>query len=152
MKKESGKKTVDIATIILLFIAFGVAYAMGFVLINSGTYTNYLEPRILLLISVAGLGILFAAGTCTELASRIKRQELTKGFVALFIVCVLTFVLMTVELLGVACGLTTVKAFLPNFAFIAAVVAVLGGYYESVLYASKIEALEGKTETGAEEE
>ena len=142
MKKKSGQKLVDIATIILLFIAFGVAYAMGFVLVNSDTHTNYLEPRILLLIAVVGLGILFAAGSCTELASRIKRKELTKGFVALFIICVLAFVLVTVELLSIACGITTVKAFMPSFAFIVAVVAILGGYYGSVLYASKIEAEE----------
>lgn len=146
-----GKKLVDIVTIALLFIAFAVAFVMGFIVKNSYGQ-NLLNTTVVFLVSVVGLGILYASGTVTELIGRIKRKEMTKGFVILFTACTVIYIAMAAIMLALACRLTTTAAFLPRFIFILGTVAIITGYAFSAAYSAKVEAETAEVTDGEPEE
>ncbi len=145
-KANNNKLMVDILTIILLLAAFTVAFVMGFVNTNAETGEYVLAAPIVALVSVGGLGILYFSGSVAELVSRIKRDQVNIGFIVLFALSTIVYAALITMMLAVLCKMTSVADFLPRFVYIAAVLVIIGSYYGSVVYASKIEAEKEKAQ------
>ena len=148
-KTNNNKVLIDAVTILLLLAAFIFAFIMGFVNKNADTGDYMLSTPIIALISVGGLGILYFSGPVVELVSRIKKDRMNIGFTVLFALSTVAYVALISIMLAVLCEMVTVAAFLPRFIYIFAVVAIIGAYYSSVVYAA---ALEAESEKPAEQE
>ncbi len=138
-KSKNNKIMVDAVTILLLFAAFIFAFIMGFVNKNAETGEFMLSSAIVALISIGGLGILYFSGSVVELVSRIKKDRMNIGFTVLFALSTVAYIALIAIMLAILCEMTAVTAFLPRFVYIMSVVIIIGAYYSSVVYSSKLE-------------
>lgn len=133
MQKNTSKNIVDIVTIAMLVIAFGLAYYTGLVgktslgepLLSSGLFS---------LIAIAGSAILFFVGGISELLGRIKNNTVTKSFTAFFVVQSLAVVGMAGCMVYLLAGIFTTDSALLRILYIVFAFVEVLGYVEALIY------------------
>lgn len=127
------RRIADIATIILLVCAFGIAYYTGF-------HSKSLNTTLFALISAMGLAAMFVVGPLSELLSRISRNTVTKSFLGGFIAQLVCVIMMAVFMILGAFNVIPLEVTYIKVLYIVFVLMVVLGYCRSVAYANTVEA------------
>ncbi|MDR1002209.1 MAG: hypothetical protein LBL82_02925 [Oscillospiraceae bacterium] len=146
------KKTIDIITVVLLVIAFAIAFVTGFIFKkDSGEVA--LSREMLALISILGMGVIIATGAGGTLVSKIKSKSMNLGFVILFSVQIILFILVCGTMVALLSNILTVNSIAYRIIYILAALSVVAGYLDSVAYSYKLEReTEAATAADAEED
>lgn len=128
------KKLVDVFTVLLLAAAFILAYFTGFVSKNSVTGEPMLSTTTFGIISIIGMVILFAVGGASAFAERMKRGTVTKSFIALFVVEILSVVGMITIMSFLMLQMFTVDDRIIRVLYIIFSMTGVIGYVDAVLF------------------
>lgn len=147
-----SKKIIDIATIVLLIAAFGLAYYTGLVG-RKADGQPMLELKTFALIAICGTLVLMFVGGVSELLARVKNNAVTVSFTAFMALQVVSFIGMCAISIALLSGAfeTTSGWIRGLFVFFAAV--QLLGYVQAVIYTGGTEeqaALTAAEEAGEE--
>lgn len=141
MNSKTSKLIVDIATVAMLIVAFGLAFFTGFVT-NKETGEPMLDMNIFALIAVLGSVILVAVGSVSELMSRVKNNTVTWSFTAFMAVQVVALVGMCAIVIGLLSGAFSTESAWIRGLFLCFVAAMLLGYCQAVVYSNVMESRE----------
>jgi len=146
-----SKKIVDIVTIVLLTVAFGMAYYTGLV----GTKENgamMLNTKTFAFIAVGGSLMLLLVGGVSELIARIKNNAVTGSFTAFMAVQVFSFIGMCAVAIALASGAFGTDSGWIRALFIVFVAVQLVGYVQAVIYTGGAEEMLASEVAAAEVE
>jgi len=150
MTAKTKKLIVDLSTVIMLVVAFGLAYYTGLVGTKE-TGEAMLDTKVFGLISVAGSLLLMCVGGVSELLSRIQRGTVTWSFTAFMAVQVFAFVGMCAIVIGLLSGAFATDSAWIRGLFLSFVAVQVVGYVQAVIYSNTLEAVEGAEEDEEED-
>ena len=151
MNAKTSKLIVDIGTIVMLVVAFGLAFYTGLVS-NAETGEPMLDMKVFSLIAVLGSVILLAVGGVSELMSRVKSNTVTWSFTAFMAVQVFALVGMCAIAVGLLTGSFSHESQWIRGMFLSFVSVLLLGYIQAVIYSNSIESREALEEAAEEAE
>ncbi len=150
MTAKTKKLIVDLATVIMLVVAFGLAYYTGLVGTKE-TGEAMLDTKVFGLISIAGSLLLMCVGGVSELLSRIQRGTVTWSFTAFMAIQVFAFVGMCAIVIGLLSGAFATDSAWIRGLFLTFVAVQVVGYVQAVIYSNTLEAVEGVEEDEEED-
>ncbi len=145
------KLLVDLLTVALLAVAFGLAYFTGLVG-DSTTGEPMLDLKVFSLIAVGGVLVLMAVGSVTELISRVKNDTVTWSFTAFMALQVVAFVGMCAIVIGLNSGAFAASSPWIRGLFLSFAAIELVGYVQAVLYTNTMDSVLGPDEDEDEDE
>lgn len=146
------KKLVDVFTVLLLAAAFILAYFTGFVSKNEVTGEPMLSTTTFGIISIIGIVILFVVGGASAFGERMKRGTLTKSFITLFAVEILSVVGMITIMSFLMLQMFTVDDRIIRVLYIIFSMTGVIGYVDAVLFTDCVTAAEAPELAEGEEE
>ncbi len=139
------KRIVDIITVVLLALAFILAYYTGFVS-KSAVGEPVLATNTLALISVLGTLVLFVVGGAATAYDRFKRGLVTKSFVALFAVQIFALVGMMTVMLFLSLDMFQTDNTVIRFCYMVFAMVSVIGYVDAMLYGDSMATLDADTD------
>lgn len=146
------KKLVDVFTVLLLAAAFILAYFTGFVKKNAVTGEPMLATTTFGIISIIGMIILFAVGGASAFAERAKRNTITKSFLCLFVIEILSVVGMITVMSFLILQMFPLESRVLRLLYIVFAMAGVIGYVDAVLFTDCVSATEAPALAEGEEE
>ncbi len=127
VKKMAGEILLDVVTMGLLIAAFGTMFYNGFIARSEGFTVGILSA-----ITAAGLIILFFIGTISCMATKVKKNTLTVGFLVFAAVQLFALVCNWSVLGCLLFRLFTVEDSLMRYAYVITTAVLIVGYIVSI--------------------
>ena len=137
---KNKKLLVDLGTVALLVVAFGLAYYTGLVG-DSVTGEPMLGLNVFSIIAIGGTLVLMAVGSVSELISRVRNNTVTWSFTAFMAVQVVALVGMCALVIGLNAGAFVTGSGWVRGLFLAFAAINILGYVQAVLYSNTIDEL-----------